>query len=204
MRKLIAVFLMLLTFAVPATASFDPWQAVAKKGTDAAVRVLSSDGKCTGFVVDTVKKYVQSAAHCYSDEKIWVDNVLAVPIALDEEKDLMILEVKNLDPTKPSLRLAPKNPEIMQEVVSVGFGYGTPRVQVRSAKVSDNAFIMTGLNGPFIAVNVSFTPGQSGGPVLGINGEVVSIVQRGDGGTLGIGVGAETIRDSMGRFWSEK
>lgn len=204
MRKFLAVLLMLGLFALPTAASMDDWQSVDKRVKNSVVKIESPDGKCTGFVVDAVKHFVQSAAHCYSNDKIWVDKVLGTVIALDEEKDLMILEVKYLDPAKTALKLAGKNPDVMQNVMSVGFGYGVDRAQSRAAQVSDVAFVMTGLSGPFVAVNVAFTPGQSGGPVVDANGDVVSIVQRGDSGTLGIGVGAETIRERVGRFWSSK
>jgi S1-C subfamily serine protease len=204
MRKLLSILLLFGLFALPVKASIDSWQDVSKAVQNAVVQIVTDDGKCTGFVVNKAAKYVQTAAHCYSDTKIWVDHVIATPIALDTDKDLMILEVKNLDPVKTELKLAAKNPEVMQDVMSVGYGYGFERPQSRAAKVSDVAMVIKDLSGPFIAVNVAFTPGQSGGPVVDDKGEVVSIVQRGDEGTLGLGVGAETIRERMGRFFGSK
>lgn len=203
MRKVLATLCLALIFITPSFAA-DPWQEVAKRVINSVVQIKSEDGSCTGFVVNSAKNYVQSAAHCYSAERIWVDRVLGTVVSLDPDKDLMILEVKNLDPLKTELKLAPKDPELMQEVMSVGFGYGFERPQARSAKISDVAAVVPGLSGPFVAVNVAFTPGQSGGPVVNSNGDVVSIVQRGDNGTLGIGVGADTIRARVGRFWSVK
>ncbi len=203
MRALLTAFL-LTTFLLPVSAATDSWQDVAERAQNSVLHIKSPDGDCSGFVVDAVRKYVQTAAHCYSDDKIWVDRVLGTVIALDEEKDLMILDVKLLDPAKAEFKLAPKNPELMQDVMSVGFGYGFERAQARGAKISDTAMVVKDLSGPFVATNLAFTPGQSGGPVIDIHGDVVSIVQRGDGGTLGIGVGAETIRERMGRFWSKK
>lgn len=202
MRRVITSLLLSAVLVAPSFAA-DPWESTAAKVNKSVVQIASEDGKCTGFVVNAAAKYVQSAAHCYSTERVWVDRVVGIPIAVDEDKDLMILEVKHLDPSKTELRLAAKNPVIMQEVMSVGFGYGMERPQNRSAKVSDVAMVNE-LSGPFIAVNISFTRGQSGGPVVDVNGDVVSIVQRGDGGTLGFGVGAETMRERVGRFWSLK
>lgn len=203
MRRIVTSLLLALLLVTP-TLAVDSWQDVAARVNNSVVQIVSPDGKCTGFVVNAAKHYVQSAAHCYSTEHVWVDRVIGIPISVDDAKDLMILEVKNLDPEKVELKLAAKNPVIMQEVMSVGFGYGMERPQNRSAKVSDVAMVVNGLSGPFVAVNVAFTPGQSGGPVVDANGEVVSIVQRGDDGTLGLGVGAETMRERVGRFWSLK
>jgi S1-C subfamily serine protease len=59
------------------------------------------------------------------------------------------------------------------------------------------------VGGPFISTDASFVGGQSGGPVVDINGNVVSIVQRGDDGTTGMGVGVEIIRERMGRFFAK-
>jgi S1-C subfamily serine protease len=203
MRKVIAALLLFALSVLPVAAA-DPWQAVAEKVGNSVVRVNSEDGSCTGFVVNAEKRYVQSAAHCYSTGRIWVDLVNSFVVALDETKDLMILEVKDLDPAKTTLQLATKNPVVMQDVMSVGFGYGLERPQFRAAKISDVAMLLPELSGPFVAVNIAFTPGQSGGPVVDSNGNVVSLVQRGDNGTLGIGVGADTIRERVGRFWSNK
>lgn len=202
MRKLILTALLALGLVVPTFA--DQWQNVIHKAEKAVVYIENEDGACTGFVINAEKKYVMTAAHCYG-EKLWVDLVTARVVALDTKKDLMVLEVKDLDPSKESLVLASKNPEIRQDVMSVGFGYALERPQFRSAHVSDNAMVVDqGIGGPFIAVDVSFTPGQSGGPVVDANGDVVAIVQRGDGGTIGLGAGAELIKERMGRFFSAK
>lgn len=181
----------------------DAWQDVVKKVEKAVVYIeVQGEGACTGFVINSEKKYVMTAAHCYG-EKLWVDRVTASIVSLDTKQDLMVLEVKDLDPAKNQIALAAKNPEIRQDVMSVGFGYALERPQFRSTTVSDNALIAdVGIGGPFVAVSTSFTPGQSGGPVVDINGDVVSIVQRGDGGTLGLGVGAEMINARMGRFFA--
>lgn len=57
--------------------------------------------------------------------------------------------------------------------------------------------------GPFISTDSPFVGGQSGGPVVDDEGAVVMIVQRGDGGTTGLGVGAETIKRCVGRFFGK-
>jgi S1-C subfamily serine protease len=117
----------------------------------------------------------------------------------------MILEVKDLDPAREALKLAAGDPDIGQEVMSAGYGYALERPFFRKAMVSDNAVMIPegGIGGPFIGVDSGFIGGQSGGPVVDINGDVVSIVQRASD-KLGIGVGASVIRARMGRFWAQK
>ncbi len=201
-RAFISLFL--LVSLLPVGLLADQWQDTVHKVEKSVVYIENEEGACTGFVINSEKKYVMTAAHCIGKE-IWVDRVVGEVVALDSKKDLMILGVKNLDPDKTALKLAAKNPEIRQDVMSVGFGYALERPQFRAAVVSDNAMVVDqGIGGPFVAVNASYTPGQSGGPVVDVNGDIVSIVQRGDGGTLGIGVGVETIRERMGRFFGAK
>jgi S1-C subfamily serine protease len=176
-----------------------------KKAANSIVYVepLDGSGGCTGFVVNKTEKYVMTAAHCDNDsgKGVLLDRVKGEIIAKDSKKDVMIFYVKHLDPNKEDLYFANKNPSIGDEVVSAGFGYALERPFFRKSMVSDDAVMIPeeGIGGPFIGVDSGFIGGQSGGPVVNVNGEVVSIVQRASD-KLGIGVGAEIIRERMGRF----
>jgi S1-C subfamily serine protease len=57
--------------------------------------------------------------------------------------------------------------------------------------------------GPFVMIDAAYVGGQSGGPCINIQGEVVSIVQRASN-LVGIGVGAEKLRDRIGKFFEVK
>lgn len=180
----------------------DAWEKVITKAQSAVVYIqVGDDGGCSGFVINKAEKFVMTAAHCYG-EKLWVDHVKADVVALDDKKDLMVLKVPYLDPSRDALVLAAKNPDIRQDVLSVGFGYALDRPFFKTAHVSDTD-VRINAGASYIGVDASFTPGQSGGPVLDQAGEVVAIVQLGDGGTLGLGVGAETIRARLGRFFGK-
>ncbi len=52
--------------------------------------------------------------------------------------------------------------------------------------------------------DTNFVPGQSGGPVVDANGDVVMVVQMGSQLGLGLGMGAETIRSKMGKYFELK
>lgn len=202
MRKTLFVFLLSLLL-VPVAHAFDAWEAVITKAQSAVVYIqVGDEGGCSGFVINQKEKFVMTAAHCYG-EHLWVDHVKADVVALDDKKDLAVLKVPYLDPTRAELKLAAKDPAIREDVMSVGFGYALDRPFFKTAHVSDTAVEIhtDNIGGPFIGVDASFTPGQSGGPVLNSAGEVVAVVQRGDGGTLGLGVGAEVIRARFGRFF---
>ena len=194
-------------FLLTLTASAADWAHVVKQIEKSIVYIETDGGACTGFVIDTTRKYVMSAAHCYNldTETIWVDRVKGKVVSLDTKKDLMVLKVEDLDPARPALKLAARNPERAQEVMSAGFGYALESAQFRLAHIADDQMMIPedGIGGPFFSTDATFVPGQSGGPVVNYQGEVVMIVQRGSN-SVGIGVGAEVIRQRTGRFWADK
>jgi S1-C subfamily serine protease len=198
MFKAFATLVLALVFAMPAAAN--DWSTAIKQAEKSIVYIESEEGSCTGFVVDTVRKYVLTAAHC-DGEKLWVDRVAGKVVSKDTKKDLMILKVEELDPSKEALQFAAVEPEIGQEVVSAGYGYGLERPFFRKSMVSDNKLMLSaeGLPGPYVAVDSGYIGGQSGGPVVDQDGNVVSIVQMASD-KLGIGVNAAIIKERMGRF----
>lgn len=204
MRLLLSVLGALAILGAPVLHAED-WAGVIKALDKSIAYVQGESGACTAFVINVEKKYLLTAAHCHQKD-IWVDRVQAKVISLDTKKDLMVLQAENLDPARVALKLAAKNPARGQAVMSAGFGYALERPFFRQANVQDDAFMLPegGVGGPYISVDSSFVGGQSGGPVVNIAGEVVSIVQRGDGGTTGLGVGVEIIRERVGRFFNAK
>lgn len=185
------------------------WSAIADKLSKSVVYLENTTGSCTGFLINADAKgkdkedvdYILTAAHCDGD-KLYVDQAVTKILMKDTKKDLMVLEVPDLN--RPALKLAHDNPKIGDECASHGFGWGLERPMFRTAHVSDdNTYIPEeGIGGPFIVIDAQFVSGQSGGPVVNALGEVVMIVQRGGGG-VGIGVGAEVIRSKTGRFWAK-
>ena len=198
-----AVFSILCLVPVHAT----DWAGIIKSVERSIVFVEIGDrGSCTGFVVDQTRHYIMTAAHCAPDHNsvLWVDRVMARVVSKDSKKDLLVVEAKDIDPTLPALKLAGKNPERGQEVMSIGYGMGLERPFFRQAHVQDDQTNIPegGIGGPYISLDAAFVGGQSGGPVVNAAGEVVMIVQRASN-TVGIGVGAETIRERMGRFFGK-
>ena len=110
---------------------------------------------------------------------LWADYVPAKVIMLDSQRDLMVIEAKDLDPARPALKLAAKNPVIGQEVMSIGFGYALERPFFRQAHIQDDKMALPGVSGgPFVSTDSSFVGGQSGGPVVDTAGDVVLIDRK--------------------------
>lgn len=202
----------LIAFAVavsPLAAQPSPWNAVAQALAKSTVFVQLGEGSCTGFVINSNAKddkqdvdYVLTAAHCYAKD-LYVAGQPASVKSRDEKKDLLVLQVEDLD--KPAIKLAKANPKVGDEVASFGYGYGLERPMLRVTHISDDQIYIPyqGIGGPLVAVDITFIPGMSGGPVVNEAGELVQIVQMSTE-IVGFGVGAEVIREKVGKFFEAK
>lgn len=184
------------------------WQGVAAEVEKAIVTIGIRDTHCTGFVInDAVKKdgedldYILTADHC-DGKDLLADNTPAKVIYKDAKKDLLVVAVE--DTGRPALKLAKENPKVGDEVASYGYGFALERPMFRVTHIADDRTYIPedGIGGPFMVTDAVFVGGQSGGPVVNSKGEVVMIVQRGGSG-VGIGVGAEVIKDKTKKFWGK-
>jgi S1-C subfamily serine protease len=186
------------------------WTALAKELSKSVVPIErdSAGTSCTGFVINASAKsdddkdrdYVLTANHCFS-ARLFADQAPAKVIARNTEKDLLVLEVEDLD--RPALTLAKENPKVGESVAALGYGYGLEKPMLRIAHVSSESYIpYEGIGGPLFFVDATFVGGMSGGPSVNAAGEVVMMVQRGTD-SVGIGVGAETMRSRVGRYWQK-
>ena len=201
MKKFLGIVSLLLVLVVPAFAA--DWSVVAGNVKDSIVEIaISSEtgepqGACTGFVVDNDRDFVVTAAHC-DGPKVFVDNMPAKVRFKDVKNDLMVLQVEGID--RPALKLSDHDPKVGAEVASFGYGYALERPLFRVAHVSAGDIAIE--RGRYFAVDAAFVPGQSGGPVVDEQGRVTMVVQLGTS-IIGLGVGTETIRDKVGRFFSQ-
>lgn len=199
MRKIIAALLLSLA-AIAAPFAVSPWTAVAEKLQNSIVFLQGENmAGCTGFVIDAERKHVLTAAHCDAEKNLTVDSMITVKLFKDERKDLMVLRVTDL--SKPALKLATSEPERGDEVASMGYGFAQENPLFRIAHVSNVRMELDGLSGPFMVIDSDYIGGQSGGPLVNINGDVVGIVQRGASG-FGAGVDSRTIKDRAGRYFA--
>lgn len=200
--RLILALSALCVFALPTMfASSVDWAQTAAAVRQSIVEIsIGEEGKggCTGFVSDNDKDLVVTAAHC-DGPKLLADSMPTTIKAKDVKSDLMVLEVKGID--RPALRLAKNDPRVGDEVASFGYGYALDQPLFRVAHVSARNTNI-GERVQYLAVDASFVPGQSGGPVVNGLGEVVMVVQLGTE-VVGFGVGAERIEDRVGRFFQK-
>lgn len=204
MRIVAALLFVLLLATSTSLGAMDTWSAIVERLHKAVVPVANaSDTMCTAFVINTEKKYVMTAAHCF-DATLYVDGSPAKVVSRDPKKDFMVLVVPELGDL-PALVLAKDGPKVGDEVGSFGYGYGLERPMFRVTHISDdNTYIPEeGIGGPLLVFDTAFVGGQSGGPVVNQAGEVVAIVQMASP-TVGLGRSADEIRGKVGRFFQEK
>jgi S1-C subfamily serine protease len=185
------------------------WAALVKQLQKSVVTIERNDNgvSCTGFVInpktrrdDSDVTLIATAAHCEA-VKLWADQSEAKVIAKNKEKDLIVLAVDELG--RPALKLAAENPRVGDSVASLGYGYGLEKPLFRLTHISAETYIpYEGIGGPLFMTDSTFVPGQSGGAVVNASGEVVMMVQMGTN-SVGMGVGAETIRDKIGKYFEK-
>lgn len=197
MKRVILGFI-LATFAlIHSVGAASSWL-IADKLMNTVVLVEHEEGTCTGFVIDSQKHYVLTAAHC-DGKDILADHSPAKVVSKDTKADLLVLSVKDID--KPALKLAAGDAAIGEEVASAGFGYGLERPMFRVGHVADNAAQIPELPGTWLLLDVSLVPGQSGGPIVNHDGEVVSIVQM-TSDRVGFGRGVDVLRNKVGKYFA--
>lgn len=199
MSRLLITMLLLVAFIVPVGAI--EWNPIATRVAKSLAYLSGPQGDCTAFVIDSKRDLVLTAGHCdqrtsSGESAMLVDNIPTKVISKDTKKDLLVLEVKGLD--KPALYLAKTEPQVGDEVASYGYGYSLSKPLFRVTHISA---IDTEEAPDMILTDTDFVQGQSGAPVVNAGGEVVMIVNAGDGTKVGLGVGAETIKARMGRYF---
>lgn len=203
MRRLLFVAVCVLIFQSPMFSQ--DWTAAVDLLARSTVYIETKGGGCTGFVINTAvrdnekKSVLLTAAHC-EGEQMYADQTPTKILYKDTKKDLMVLEVEDLE--RPLLKLAAHDPEVGHLVASYGFGYSLERPMFRVAHISDDKTFIPDTGGPFFVIDAAFVPGMSGGPVVNAAGEVVMIVQMASD-RVGLGIGAEAIKQKVGRFFAK-
>lgn len=152
-----------------------------------------SRGEGSGFIV-TADGYVLTNAHVVADaEEVTVKTTdrreyTAKVVGSDESTDVAVLKIdaKNL----PTVRLGdPSKLRPGEWVIAIGSPFGFEN-SVTAGIVSATSRSMPGSNyAPFIQTDVAVNPGNSGGPLFNLNGEVVGInsqIYSRNGGYMGL------------------
>lgn len=202
MKSILISLLILIISTSPILAS--NWTTVAARVHKSIVYLAGPQGSCTAFSINQKRDYILTAAHCDQPD-ITADGLPAQVVTKNTKKDLLVLFVDGLN--KPALQLAKHNPEIGDEVASYGYGLSLDHPLFRIAHISadkTNIPLKGIVPDNLIAVDAAFVIGQSGGPIVNQDGDVVMIAQATGGtGLVGFGVGAEDIKSKVGEYFSK-
>ncbi|NKE36335.1 trypsin-like serine protease [Natronococcus sp. JC468] len=159
-------------------------------------------GQGSGFVVD--EQYVVTNHHVVSGgEEIdlqysngdWSSTRL---LGSDVYSDLAVLEADHVPDVATPLGLAEERPVVGQEVLAIGNPYGL--------EGSMSSGIVSGVNRTIPAPQGNFSfpnavqtdapvnPGNSGGPLVDLDGNVVGVVNAGGGNNIGFAISAALAR----------
>jgi S1-C subfamily serine protease len=174
-----------------------PYTRVYRETIDGVVLVQPSQGQGTGFAYDS--SHVVTNAHVVGTESEaeirfqtgeWTTGTV---VGTDPHSDLAVLDVGSLPTGVEPLSLADGQPEIGQEVVAIGNPYdlnGTVTTGIVSG-VNRAIPAQTGFTIPdAIQTDAAVNPGNSGGPLVALDGDVVAVINSGGGDNIAFGISA--------------
>ena len=146
-----------------------------------SVKILQGASVGTGW--PTLAGYVVTSHHVVEDSNDVVvisrlgEELPAQVVLGDQVKDIAILEVSDTRKLPPALPLAKKKARLGTTVFTIGF----PRVHFMGRSPKLFTGVISGVNGLYdnpanYQTTVPIQPGNSGGPLLNMNGEVVGLV----------------------------
>ena len=199
------------------------WDEVVQRVSKSIVKieVYTGDGEpgtCSAFSINELHGYYLTAAHCYSPVLI-IDGHVSYVVYLDRRLDLMILSVSGSK--RPALKPAEGTAAAETPVVVIGFPYGVDDHDDHdeSVKVGDGAVALSGAiqvadilrptlvvgdityrGQRWVYIDFPFLGGQSGGPIINPDGQVVSVVQASNS-VRGLGRPLSVILAAIEYWW---
>ena len=135
---------------------------------------------CTVSHINREQHLWLTAAHCVKDigeEGRYINGLPVEVVEADELRDLAVLKLPGYTGGR-ELPLQQQTPRWGQDIVVVGHPFGYHDVFITRGYIA-NPLVM--LNGPYMVFDVAGAPGNSGSPVLNLQGELVSVLQIGWG-----------------------
>jgi S1-C subfamily serine protease len=142
------------------------------------------EGGTTGTAWPISSCYVVTNSHVVSEgSKVTLvssqgQEIPASVVLRDEMNDIVILEVKNLHALPPAFPLAQSQARLGASVFTMGF----PRIDFMGRAPKLSIGVISGENGlrddpESLQTTVPIQPGNSGGPLLNMKGEVVGVIK---------------------------
>lgn len=168
---------------------------------DSVVLVRTDGGQGTGFMYDdshvVTNAHVvgrSTAAEIRFSEGRWSDGEV---VGTDPHSDLAAIAVEDVPSAATPLPFAEGEATVGQEVVAIGNPYslnGTVTAGIVSG-INRSIPAPTGFNIPdAIQTDAPVNPGNSGGPLMSLDGRVVAVINSGGGDNIAFGISAALTR----------
>jgi serine protease Do len=172
-------------------------------------RDQNPQGEASGFIV-SADGYILTNRHVVADATEVIVRLIdrreftAKIIGMDESTDVAVLKIEGTN--LPTVRIGdPEKLKPGQWVVAIGSPFGMENsvtagiVSATSRRIAGEQFV------PFIQTDVAVNPGNSGGPLFNLNGEVVGInsqIYSRSGGYMGLSFAipidmADNVREQL-------
>ncbi|ATW89782.1 S1-C subfamily serine protease [Halohasta litchfieldiae] len=181
--------------------STDPQTQVYQETIDSVVLVQTDEGAGTGFIYDNT--HVVTNAHVVGEaasteirfsEGQWTTGEV---VGTDRHSDLAVIAVETVPERATPLSFIDGETEVGQNVVAIGnpFSFdGTATAGIVSG-VDRSIPSPTGFTIPdAIQTDAAVNPGNSGGPLMSLEGRIVAVINSGGGDNLGFGISAPLAR----------
>jgi S1-C subfamily serine protease len=176
----------------------------------AVVRVLRDDGGSgSGFIIDASGLIVTNNHVVVDAEGLTVvlddgTELEGTVVGRDLVRDLAVVRVASDDGPLPVLRIATMDgPQLGDTVLVIGYPLGSTTLNITRGIASAFEFNL-GKNRGLVQTDAAVNPGNSGGPLVNLRGEVIGVVSAKLVGTsiegVGFAIDAETLRTYLERL----
>ncbi|WP_338740961.1 S1C family serine protease [Haloplanus salilacus] len=178
-----------------------PYTRVYRDTIDSVLLIRTGEGSGTGWVYDD--DHVVTNAHVVGEatgvdlrtgDGSWLDGEV---VGTDANSDLAVVETGSLPEAATPLALAEEPATVGQEVVAIGNPFDlNGSVTTGIVSGTDRSIpAPTGYRIPdAIQTDAAANPGNSGGPLVALDGRVVAVVNSGGGDNIAFGVSAALAR----------
>ena len=209
MRKTLLSLLFGISLIGPVSA--DTWEKASTKTTNSIVKLYNIfGGTCTGTVINAKAGFVLTKHHCDPlGIGLLMDDKIGNELFRDDVQDLLVLHFDEAN-LKHDLKLSKSDGVMGEDILAVGYGllyepFDFEKPIVRHGIISQLGVPIPGYPGPFTVTDFEFVSGQSGGPVVNNNAEVLGLIDNSSVVHIGSGMTpASMLRKLVGQYWRKK